>query len=111
MSHRDHQAGFSALWALLIVVVLVAIGLSGWWVWRDKHKTSSTSPLTTTTTTIKSKTQTPKTMVEPDPTTSWTPYSSKAGKFSLKYPPTWVQAASPDLCAAGLVLLGPTKDS
>lgn len=46
-----------------------------------------------------------------DPTAGWTAFTSVKGKFSLKYPSTWVVPINQDLCNAGMfdraIYLGP----
>lgn len=50
-----------------------------------------------------------------DPTKDWTPYTSEAGKFSLRYPVSWVQPADKETCETGLLdralYLGPDAQS
>ncbi len=43
---------------------------------------------------------TPHHAVSVDPTAKWTPYSSSAGQFSVRYPSTWVQPTNREACGA-----------
>ena len=109
---NKNTKGFAVVELLLIVLTLVVIGVAGYFVAKHvdtKKKVAPASQSTATSTSTTSKSSTPKTVA--DPTLKWTPYSNKAGMFSFRYPATWVQASSPELCGDGLVLLGPNVSS
>ncbi len=104
---KNNESGFSAVELVLIIALVVALGVIGWLVYRNQKKTS-TAPVTNTTTAVqKPAPATPAV----DPTAKWTAYSDATGKFSLRYPTTWVTATSPELCSPGILLLGPTKNT
>jgi Tfp pilus assembly protein PilV len=104
-----NNKGFALLEGLLILVVVGILGFTGWYVWSAKNKTNSTYNSTGNSSAAKyTKKSTP---VTPDPTADWTSYSSKEGQFSLKYPKTWITAAQPDQCSAGILLLGTDSKS
>lgn len=92
----------SALTALLVIIILVIVVGTGYYVYRANNKAGNT--LNTATSTAQNPTLRHS-------TANWTAYSSQDGQFSLKYPKTWVQASDPTLCASGMLLLGPDKDS
>jgi hypothetical protein len=110
---RNSELGFGAIETILILVIIVAIVGVGWYVWKAKKNTDSTYNIVADTSTTIKPIVKPKTTITPatDPTANWTKYSNKSGEFSFRYPTTWVQATSPELCTDGLVLLGPDSSS
>jgi hypothetical protein len=109
------ESGFSAVEGLLIFIIVGIIGGTGWYVMQANKKTDDTlssAGLGTAAQAAKKKqTTTPQAT---DPTVNWIAYSSKAGKYSLKYPSTW--ATSPvtaSSCGAddNLLLLGGDANS
>jgi hypothetical protein len=81
-----NAAGFSAIEAILIVVVIAAIGLGGWYVYHRDHKAKPASTVTSTGST--------KTITSPpaDPYAGWKTATSPRAKFSIKYPTSWTYA-------------------
>lgn len=47
MRIRKQQSGFAIIELVLIVVILVAIGFAGWWVYQKRNDTTAPSPTTT----------------------------------------------------------------
>lgn len=81
---KNNQSGFSAVELLLILLVIAILGGVGWLFYKHYKK----APATTTTSTTKPAESTPASATV-DPTASWTAFSSKTGKFSMKYPSSW----------------------
>src|SRR5579863_2059588 len=84
------EAGFSPIEALLILVVLAAIGCAGWIIYKDHHKSTHTS---TTTKTTPTSSNTAKSST-PDPYSGWKFYSDSY--VSFKYPSDWQAGLGPD---------------
>jgi hypothetical protein len=110
---KTNQDGFGAVEALLILVIVAIVGFTGWYVWQAKSKTDKALTVNNSSTPSFKKKTTPAAVPAPpaDPTASWTSYTSSTGKFSLKYPQTWVAASNPNPCTGDLILLGPTASS
>lgn len=95
---------------LLSVLVAVLLGVIGWLLY---DKFMPTAPEIKTTQNAQDM---PETKIEDNvqaeviQTNDWIALTSKDGKYSLKYPPTWVTATSPELCSPGLTLLGSRSD-
>lgn len=107
---NKNQNGFGAIEALLILVTVGIIGFTGWFVWHSNNKASNDLKSSSSSAKFEKKKKSPV-----DPTADWTPYTSTAGKFSLKYPKSWSTATNPELCSntaeTGVFLLGANKDS
>ncbi len=101
---------------VLIIFLGVAAGL-GWYVWQSKRNTDKTLSNTTLGQGTIAKNTEKQTIAPtpPDITSDWTLVSSDKGKFSLRYPKTWVQPVNQDACTASLfdraVYLGPDAGS
>jgi hypothetical protein len=112
---KKNQSGFSAIAALLILVIVGIIGGTGWYVVQANNKATDTldnAGLGTTAKAKKKKQTTPTPASQADPTTNWTAYSSKAGEFSLKYPSSWVKSNNSQYCDEhGSLLLGPNTQA
>ncbi len=99
------QKGFTAIEGLLILIIVGILGGTGWYVYNAHNKTADTfNNADQANSSVVKYTKKAKPAV--DPTADWTSYSSKDGQYSLKYPKTWATAAHPELCSAGLLLLG-----
>lgn len=106
-----NQKGIAALAVILLIIVAGIIGGSGWYVYNAQKKTQQTLDNTSKSLADPQKAQKDseqKLVSENDPTKNWKAYSSKEGKFSLRYPQGWVQATHPELCPEGWLLLGAT---
>lgn len=105
---HKNQKGFAVVEGLLILAIIALIAGTGWYVWNSKNQTDKTLESAGNRTLTKdSKTSS----TAKDPTEDWVSYSSKDGKFSLKYPTSWVTASHPELCSDNVLLLGPSSTS
>jgi hypothetical protein len=106
MLMKQNQKGFSAVTAVLAVLVVAGIGLAGWQVAKRSQQparqASSTPPVSVTDNAV---------TVKQDADSSLPVYTSAKGKYTLRYPAEWLLAANLENCADGLVLLGPTADT
>ncbi len=85
---KKNQNGFTAVEALLIMLILVVIGAVGYIVYHNDYKTkkaivSTTAAKVTTTTSAKSS-----------PTVTWQTYSNQQGGFTYQYPSNWVNSVT-----------------
>ncbi len=100
----ESKKRFTVIEALLLVVIVSIISfISGY------ALNSNTKP-------VNKVSQNPTTQKQSenestDPTSGWKSYTSAEGKYSLKYPNSWVTATNPDLCSPGIFLVGPSADS
>ena len=84
---RNNEKGFGAVEGLLIVVIVVLIGVVGWFVYKNHNKTTNNTTTSNTATTAPTKTaSTPQSV---DPYAGWKTYTSPDEKFTLKYPTDW----------------------
>jgi hypothetical protein len=93
-NRSNYQGGFSAVEGLLIFIIVGIIGGTGWYVMNANGKTNDTldnAGLGTTAKASKKKQTNPP--AKTDPLFDWLAYSSKTGKYSLKYPPSWATAS------------------
>jgi hypothetical protein len=94
---------------LILVVFVLAAGVGGYVYYRQQQNNKAEQAAGNGVTVAK---HLKKPAPAPDPTANWTAYSSTKGKFSLKYPSTWVQPTNQNLCNPGLfdrsLYLGPT---
>lgn len=92
--HNDQQ-GFSAVEVLLVLVIVALVGAEGLFVYKNQHKTTTTSVAATT---AKSTLTPARTTTAPtNPYASWTTYTSKLEKVSIKYPADWTVINNGDL--------------
>jgi hypothetical protein len=75
-----NEKGFSVAELILIIVVLVLVGFSGWWVYMNQHKAVVATNTVTTYTTMNTTTSKANTY------TGWASYTSSIGGLSFKYP-------------------------
>lgn len=88
---RENEAGFSPVEAILVSVIVVLIGVAGWFVYKNHNKKPAINSVAATTTTKPTTTQTTSaTQTAPDPYAGWKTYTSplKSG-LSFKYPADW----------------------
>jgi len=105
---------------IVLVVFLGAAGGVALYVWQSKNKTdqslnnASQGQGTVVKDTKNTESTAPK-VQGTDLTADWTAVSSAKGKFSFRFPKTWVQPVNRDLCSPELfdraVYLGPDADS
>ncbi len=106
--HLENQRG--AIDVVLIAVVFVATVALGGYVYYQQRQAQNGYDKAGTGVTISKHIK--KAKPAPDPTASWTAFTSVKGKFSLKYPPAWVVPTHKELCNDGMfdraIYLGPT---
>jgi hypothetical protein len=99
-----NQQGIAGTLVILIIVLLLAVGGVGYYVWKMRSDSKPAGDATGHSSHMTESKTVEKTA--PDPTADWATYSNKEGSFSFKYPKTWVQAAHPEKCNPGSVLFG-----
>lgn len=104
MSLNKNEKGFGLIETLLVIIALALVVFVGYYIYQNQQdsKEEAVMPKSVSAKTVESET---------DPTEDWKTYTSTAGKYTLKYPSTWVTASNPDLCDEKMFLLGPTEDS
>jgi len=81
MGTKLNKKGFSALEILIVLIVILVLGLGGWYVYKNNKKDNKTS----TTTSISNKS-----IAAPlDVYSGWKTYTSPNEKSSFKYPQSW----------------------
>lgn len=88
---KHNQKGLGHLVIVITILVVAAIGASGWYVYRNNSKTKSD--------------------VSVQATEDWTSYTDPAGHFSLKHPLAWHGAENPEDCGEGNLYLVSDKNS
>lgn len=87
---QNNESGFSAVEAVLVLVVVMLIGVLGYMVYKDHHKTTATNPATNSSqTTATGTSSSTKTTTTPDPYAGWKTYTSSIEKITFKYPSDW----------------------
>jgi hypothetical protein len=87
------QKGFAVLEAVLIFVIVGILGGTGYYVYNSNKTSNDTlnkAGSSAQSTVVRKK--------KADPTAKWIAYTSEKGKFSVKYPPTWVQPPNQEYC-------------
>lgn len=113
-----NSQGFGAVEMLLVVIIVGLIGGVGYFVYNSQKAINKSLDKANSSLDQASKKKKeadkPKTESE-DETEDWTPYSSEKGKFSLRYPNSWVQPEHKDMCNTDLfdraLYIAPDKDS
>jgi prepilin-type N-terminal cleavage/methylation domain-containing protein len=106
LMENHSQKGFSAVEAIIVLVVVAVLALGGWYIWKKNNNTDTSKN------TASQQKETPKEDEKPvDGTEDWITYTNEKGKYSLKHPASWVSPSNLDMCSEGLVLLAPTKAS
>jgi hypothetical protein len=108
--------GFGLVSAFIVIVVIAAIGLSGWAVYRHEHKTKTVVATKTVATSKTNQTSsTKKTTTQPpaNPYAGWKTYCDTLYHYCFQYPTTWqlsVNSTAQSIGSLGQVtLLSPTK--
>jgi type II secretory pathway pseudopilin PulG len=96
------QKGFTTIEILLLLILVALVSFSGYYVYNSQKKTSKTYDAVNSV-----SNNTPKAA---DPTVNWKTFSSTDGKFSVKYPDTWVTGSNQANCSDYL-MLGTTADT
>lgn len=94
---KRNQKGMLGIEGVLMLIIVGLLAFIGWYVWHTKQTTNATLNGAA------SQQIVPETE---DPTKDWVSYSSAEGKFSLKYPKTWVKAPNTDQCTLNFLMLG-----
>ncbi|HEX7633289.1 MAG TPA: hypothetical protein VF401_03110 [Candidatus Saccharimonadales bacterium] len=102
------RSGFSAIEAIIALVIICVIGGVGYAVYHHNKKTDDSikSSSTQSSSAVSSLPKDAK-KAKAAPKT----YSDPGGKFSLQYPGTWVTATNPSLCSDGIFLVAPDAQS
>ncbi len=79
--------GFSAVEAVIALLVVAVLGVGGWWAW-NKNQSSEDRKQTTVTKTDKTKAS--------DETAAWTSVRTQAGAFTMRVPDGWTLTNYPD---------------
>lgn len=95
---KSNQRGFAIVESLLIVVIIGLLGGVGYYVWHAQKQANDTLQAAS-----KVAQSSPGKVVKKVPNTSdltagWKTYTSEKGKFTVKYPVSWVQPTSQDAC-------------
>ena len=87
----ENQYGFSAVEAMLVIVILALIGVVGWLVYENQHKSNPTVSTTLSTSTKPATTtKATATPAQPaNPYAGWKSFCSNAGGLCLNYPTDW----------------------
>lgn len=91
---EQHQNGFSVVEVLVVLVIVAALGLAGWLVYKNHHKAAPTAAVSNTSTAAAASTS---------PYTGWKLYCDTINNGCFKYPSTWALTSSN---ANGLVNVG-----
>jgi hypothetical protein len=90
---QSNETGFSAIEAILILVIIALLVFVGWFVWHSKQTANKTLASATQATTV-SKQQaktgsTSSTKATTDPYAGWLSLCSTSGDLCVKYPSDW----------------------
>ena len=83
---QKNEKGFSAVEALIILVIVVLIGGVGYLIYKNHHKAAAPLAVTVTKTTT----------TKPAPAVTWKTYSNQQAGFTFQYPASWVNVATPE---------------
>jgi hypothetical protein len=94
---KRNQKGMLGIEGVLMLIIVGLLAFIGWYVWHTKQSTNAT---------LNGAASQQIAGKITDPTADWVSYSSAEGKFSLKYPKTWVKAPNTDQCTQNFLMLG-----
>lgn len=100
MDHK--QKGFGIIELLIVLLILLLLGLGGWYVWSRQQAEDSDANSTS-----QNEDSDPPSATEeetPARDADWATYRNAPGKFAFKHPTTWVFADNPENCSEGTVL-------
>jgi hypothetical protein len=100
---RPNQKGFISMEVFLIIVVLVLVGGTGYFVYQATKKTNDT--FSAAAKAADSSPETKNMKQKSDLTSNWTAY--QGSRLSFRYPSGWIKTA----CEADNVMLGPNEIS
>ncbi len=91
MKRQLNQRGFHIYFIPLIIVLLGAVGFTGWYVWDAQKDKETGAAVTDNAAITPTPTPTPTTTPTPalDVTAGWSTYTNTQYHFSLKYPTDW----------------------
>jgi hypothetical protein len=92
MLKRVTSKGYSAIEAIIVLVVVTVIGLGGWWVWRHNHQPKKMPMASNSSTSQTGKQQQSSNTQPADPYAGWKTSCDAVLKACYKYPNDWVQA-------------------
>lgn len=111
----NKQKGFGALGIILTIVVVLAIGFAGWYVWKNNSDKTDEPTETSQQPNYESEDQNTEVV---DPFEGWTEITNEAGAYTFKYPAEWVKGDVPTefcptvtLLAANMEALGKCPSS
>lgn len=99
------KKGFALTHIILIIVLILAVGGTGWYVWQAKNKTTKTLDTTAreagNAAKQEKKTETKPTTKTADPYAGWKSYTTKYDKMIFKYPSDMVLTDTSHASVAG----------
>lgn len=87
MGSKRVQSGFGVVEVVIVVVILAAIGFTGWYVWQAQNRSSGQQPSTNEPAPVQNPQAT-------DPYEGWKTYCDDAAKACFKYPTEWALTPS-----------------
>ena len=87
---KKNQSGFGAVELVLVLVIVILLGVVGWFVYKNHNKTTNSSTTTSSTPTTTSKTTT----VQPAKQTKT--YADSIAGYSFEYPKDWTVSVKKD---------------
>lgn len=87
------QKGFSAIIAIVAVIVISGLGAGGWYIWKNNQSTDG--PDKANGQAQKQEDTTSGAPVKKDETTDWVSITTQAKKFSMKVPDGWEMTSYP----------------
>jgi hypothetical protein len=111
MSKRfKNYKGFSATAVLLAVLCAAVLGGVGYFVYHNNNKNNKEENAKNSAVHAPNSVP-PASKTATNLSTALKSYSDSSGKFSLKYPASWVTASDPSACSPGILFLGPDSQS